>query len=144
MKIDGVKVEGTESQEQGSGGSRILSQETRVVIKDTKFDEGIWIRVPGERGTKDVFGGNICMSPKSKSTANDKQRGFGKIALVLDTYRRDGEIVEVGDLIARVGKVGQPGASIGHYEKDEKNIRVTGRLSSKDSKSKIRYSRVPD
>ena len=29
------------------------------VMKDTTFDESIWLRVPGERGTKDLFVGNI-------------------------------------------------------------------------------------
>lgn len=38
------------------------------VIDGTKCDESIWMRVPGERGTKDFFTKNIYMPQESKST----------------------------------------------------------------------------
>ena len=48
------------------------------VIDDTKFDESIWIRVPGERGKRYIF---ICwdvyMPLESKNSVNNIQRGFG-------------------------------------------------------------------
>ena len=41
------------------------------VIDDTKFDENIWIRVPGERGKRDIFVGNVHVPPESKSRVKD-------------------------------------------------------------------------
>ena len=50
------------------------------VIDDTKFDESIWIRIPGERGKRDIFVGNVYIPPESKGSVNDIQRRFGEIA----------------------------------------------------------------
>ena len=58
-------------------------------IKDTKFDESIWIRVPGERGAKYFFSGDIYMPPESKSTVKgDIQRKFGEVAVDIHKYKR--------------------------------------------------------
>ena len=65
------------------------------VIGDTKFDENIWIRVPGQRGTNDFFVGNIYMPPESKSRMNNIQRRFGEIAVDVDNSERQGEIMLV-------------------------------------------------
>ena len=51
------------------------------VIKDTKFDESRWIDIPGERGAKCYFLGNIYMPPESKNTMKYIQRKFGEVAV---------------------------------------------------------------
>ena len=52
----------------GAGGGGFLVKEypcgTIEVIKDTKFDESIWVKIPGERGAKYYLVGNIYMPPR--------------------------------------------------------------------------------
>ena len=67
------------------------------VMKDTKFDESMWLRVPEERGTKDLFVGNIYMPPESKITVNGIQQRFGEIATDVQKYKRHGEVMLEGD-----------------------------------------------
>ena len=77
------------------------------MIKDSKFDENIWSKKPGERGAKDYFLGNIYMPPESKKTIKDKQRKFGEVAVdVQKKYKRQGEVVIliVGYFNSRIGK----------------------------------------
>lgn len=50
------------------------------VIDCTLFDKSIWKRLPGERETRDVFVGHICMPPESRTRVNDIQQRFGEIA----------------------------------------------------------------
>ena len=85
------------------------------VMKDTKFDEKIWLRLPGERRTKDRFIGNIYLLPESKSTVNGIHQRFGEKATDVQKYKRQGEVMLVGDFNARVGKVDQPDDIIGQY-----------------------------
>ena len=91
--MDRGKVAGTEPHGQGSRGVGFLVKEYMCcdiieVMKDTKFDENIWLRVPGERGTKDIFVGNIYMPPESKSTVNGIQQRFVEIATDVQKYKR--------------------------------------------------------
>ena len=60
------------------------------VIEDVKYDENIWTRVPGERGAKHLFLGNIYMPPQSKSTVKEIQNKFGEIAVDAQKYKRQG------------------------------------------------------
>ena len=68
----GQKRKGKDSKNRGAGGVGFLVEnyfcDIIEVIKDTKFDESMCIRVPGERGAKCFFLGNICMPPESKIT----------------------------------------------------------------------------
>ena len=91
------------------------------VMKDTTFDESIWLRVPGERGTKDLFVGNIHMPPESKSTVNGIQQRFGEIATDVQKYKRPGEVMLVGDFNARLGTADQPDDIIGQYGEEKRN-----------------------
>ena len=61
------------------------------VIKDTKFDESIWIRVPGERGAKYFSLGNIYMPPESKSTVKEIRRKLGKVAVDVQILKYKGK-----------------------------------------------------
>ena len=54
-------------------------------IKDIKFDESIWTKVPGERGAKHYFLGNIYMPPESTNTIKCIQRKFGNVAVDVQT-----------------------------------------------------------
>ena len=63
------------------------------VVKDTNFDERIWIKIPGERGAQYYFLGNIYMNSESKNMINDIQRKFGEVAVEVQKYKRQGEIV---------------------------------------------------
>ena len=83
------------------------------VIDDTKFDESIWIRVPGERGKRSIFVGNIYVPPESKSRVSDIQRRFGEIAEGVQKYKKQGEVMLVVDVNARVGKASRPDDIIG-------------------------------
>ena len=110
--MDREKEEGTGQQEQGSGGVGFLVKEYLCdiieVIKDTKFDESMWTRVPGERGAKYVFLGNIYMLPESKSTVKEIQRKFGEVDVDVQKYKRQGEVVLLGDFNSRIGKASNP------------------------------------
>jgi len=121
----GKKREGQNIKERGSGGVGFLVKEYMCdiieVMKDTTFDESIWLRVPGERGTKDFFVGNIYMPPESKSTVNRIQQIFGEIATDVQKYKRLGEVMLVGDFNARVGKANQPNDIIGQYGEEKRN-----------------------
>ena len=88
---------------------------TLEVVKDTNFDESIWIRVQGERGAKSFFIGNVYMPPESKSTVTEIQRKFGEVAVDVQKYKRQGEVVLVGDFYSRNGKASNPNENIGHY-----------------------------
>ena len=66
----GTKREGQKPKSRGAGGVGFLVKEYLCdiveVIDDTKFDESTWIRVPGERGKRDMFVGNIYMPSEAK------------------------------------------------------------------------------
>lgn len=51
------------------------------MIEDTIFDETTWIKIPGEKGAKHYFLGNIYMDQESNSTANDIRKKFGETAV---------------------------------------------------------------
>ena len=68
------------------------------VMKDTTFDESIWLRVPGERETKDLFEGNVYMPSESKSTVNGMHQRFGEIAADVQKYKIQERVILVGDL----------------------------------------------
>ena len=83
----GKKKKGQHSKNRGvliAGGVGFLVEEylcdIKEVTKDTKFDESMCIRVPGERGAKCFFLGNICMPPESKITVKEIQWKFEEIA----------------------------------------------------------------
>ena len=57
------------------------------VIKDTKFDESIWIRAPGERGAILFILGNISMPPGTRSTGKEIQRKIGEVEADVQTYK---------------------------------------------------------
>ena len=108
------------------------------MIDDTKFDESIWIRVPGERGKRDMFVGNIYMPPESKSRVSDIQRRFGEIAEDVQKYKKQGEVMLVGDFNARVGKASRPDDIIGQYGEGKKNtngVEMLEFLESNDMKT---------
>ena len=48
------------------------------------------------------------MHPESKSTVNGIQQRFGEIAIDVQKYKREGEVMLVGDFNTRVGKSDQP------------------------------------
>ena len=85
------------------------------MIKDTKFDESIWIKIPGERGEKCYVLGNIYMPPGSKNTINDIQRKFGEVAEDVQKYKKQRKVVLVGDFSSRIGKASKMNANIGQY-----------------------------
>ena len=121
----GKKREGQKPKSRGAGGVGFLVKDYLCdiveVIDDTKFDESIWIRVPGERGKRDMFVGNIYMPPESKSRVSDIQRRFGEIAEDVQKYKKQGEVMLVGDFNARVGKASRPDDIIGQYGEGKKN-----------------------
>lgn len=63
------------------------------IMKYTKFEESIWLRVSGEWGMKDLFVGNIYMPPESKSTVNEIQQIFGEISTKVYKYETGGSDV---------------------------------------------------
>ena len=71
----GKKRKGQDSKNRVAGGVGFLGKDYLCdiieVIKDTKFDENVWTRVPGERGAKYFILGNICMPPESKSMVKE-------------------------------------------------------------------------
>ena len=121
----GKKRKGQNNKNRGAGGVGFLVKEYLCdiieVISDTKFDESIWLRVPGERGAKDFFLGNIYMPPESKSTVKEIQRKFGEVAADVQKYKRRGEVVLVGDFNSRIGKASNPNENIGRYGEVTKN-----------------------
>ena len=69
-----------------------------VVVK-TEFEESLWLRIPGERGEKDLFLRNVYVPPKN--VASKDQEDFGQIGQHVQRFRRKGEVVMVGDFNAR-------------------------------------------
>lgn len=53
------------------------------------------------------------MPPESKSTEKYKQRNFGGIAVDVQTYKSEGEVVLVGNFKSRIGKASNPNEHIG-------------------------------
>lgn len=51
----------------------------------------------------------------------DLQRRFGDIVVDVHKYKRQGEIVSVGDLNVRVRKTGQPGGIIAQHGEENTN-----------------------
>ena len=68
----------------------------------TEFEESLWLRIPGKRGEKYLFLGNVHVPPKN--VASKAQGDFGQIGQDVQRFRRKGEVVMVGDFNARVGK----------------------------------------
>ena len=92
------------------------------VVKDTKFDESIWVRVPGERGANFFCLANIYMPPESKGTVKEIQRKLGEVVAVdAQKYKRQGEVVLVGDFNSRIRKASSPNENIGQYGEVTKN-----------------------
>ena len=122
----GQKRKGKDSKNRGAGGVGFLVEnyfcDIIEVIKDTKFDESMCIRVPGERGAKDFFVRNIYMPPESKGTVKGIQRKFGEVAIDVQKYKRQGEVVLVGDFNSRIGKASNPNENIGQYGEVIKNM----------------------
>ena len=46
-----------------------LFELVEVVVK-TEFEESPWLQMPGERGEKDLFLGNVYVPPSSKKVAS--------------------------------------------------------------------------
>ena len=68
-----------------------------------------------------MFVGSVYTPPESKSRVNDIQRRFGEIANDVQKYKRQGEVMLVGDFNAREGKASRPDDIIGQYE-ERKNL----------------------
>ena len=67
----GDKRKGQKRKNRGAAGGGFLAKEylcdTIEVIKDTKFDESMWVKVPEERGAKYYFVGIIyCICPQNR------------------------------------------------------------------------------
>ena len=78
---------------------------------DTKFDDSIWIRVPGERKAILFFLRNMYTPPESNSTVEETKRYFGEIITVhVQTCRRQGVILLLyrGDFNSTNGKASNP------------------------------------
>ena len=103
----GKKREGQKPKSRGAGEVGFLVKEYLrdivEVIDDTKCDESTWIRVPGERGKKDIYVGNVYMPPESESSVNNIQRRFGEIAEDVQKKRGQGEVTLKGNFNAGVG-----------------------------------------
>ena len=65
-------------------------------MEDTKYDESIWMRVPGERGTKRFSSGNFYVHPGSTSTVKEIQKKFREIAVDLQNDKRQGGVAFSG------------------------------------------------
>ena len=57
------------------------------------------------------------MPPESKSTAKEIQRKFGEIAVGIQKYKGQGEVVLVGDFNSRIGKASNPMRTMGNMGK---------------------------
>ena len=89
------------------------------VIRGTNFDEKTYlvrIKIPGGRGEKYNFLDNIYMPPESKSTVKDIRRKFGRVAVDVQKYKRQEEVV-VGDFDSRLGKARNPNRTLDTTEK---------------------------
>ena len=75
------------------------------------------MKVTGERGANYFSYGNICMPPESKSAAKEIQRKFGEIAVGIQKYKGQGEVVLVGDFNSRIGKASNPMRTMGNMGK---------------------------
>ena len=110
---------GQKIKSRGEGGVGFLVKEHMCdvieVISDTKFNESMWIRVPGERGRKDMFVGNVYMPPESKNMVKDIRIGFEEVAADVQNFKRMGEVVLVGDFNSRIGRTTNPQGAIGQY-----------------------------
>ena len=119
-----IKREGRDSKNRGAGGVGFLVN--RIMcdiiegIEDTKYDEIIWLRVPGENGAKYFFLGNIYMPREPKGTVKKIQKKFGEMALDPQKYKRQGEVVLVGDFNSSTAKASNPNENIGQYEGSNK------------------------
>ena len=68
------------------------------------------------------------MPPESKSRVNNIQQRFGDIAADVQKYKRQGEVIQVGDFNASVGKTNIPDDIIGQYREGKKNTNREGLL----------------
>ena len=101
------------------------------MIEDPKCDEIVRKRVRGKRGARYFFLGNIYMPPESKSTVRveEIQNKFEDIAVDLQKYRRQGEVVLVGGFTSRIGrKASNPNENIGQHGKVTNNKNGTDML----------------
>ena len=116
---------GQKIKSRGEGGVGFLVKEHMCdvieVISDTKFNESMWIRVPGERGRKDLFVGNVYIPPESKNMVKDIKIGFEEVAADVQNFKRKGEVVLVGDFNSRIGRTTNPHGAIGQYGEEATN-----------------------
>ena len=99
----------------------------------TEFEESLWLRIPGKRGEKYLFLGNVHVPPKN--VASKAQGDFGQIGQDVQRFRRKGEVVMVGDFNARVGKASSRGQAIGQHGEDKVNdngVRTLNVLASNE------------
>ncbi|MEO9966262.1 MAG: hypothetical protein ABJF11_10765 [Reichenbachiella sp.] len=111
----GKKRKGQNSKNRAAGGMEFLVKEYIGDIVEVIKAYQVWIKVPGERGAKYYFLGNIYMPPESKNTIKDIQRKFGEVAVDVQKYKRQGEVVLVGDFNSRIGKASKLNENIGQY-----------------------------
>ncbi|CAB1110306.1 unnamed protein product [Ectocarpus sp. CCAP 1310/34] len=121
----GKARKGLDPKKRGEGGVGFLVKEhlfdvVEVVVK-TEFEESLWLKIPGERGEKDLFLGNVYVPPSSKKVASKAQENFGQIGEDVQRFSRKGEVVMVGDFNSRVGKASSRGQAIGQHGEDKVN-----------------------
>ncbi|CAB1105049.1 unnamed protein product [Ectocarpus sp. CCAP 1310/34] len=121
----GKARKGLDPKKRGEGGVGFLVKEhlfdvVEVVVK-TEFEESLWLKIPGERGEKDLFLGNEYVAPSSKKVASKAQENFGQIGEDVQRFSRKGEVVMVGDFNSRVGKASSRGQAIGQHGEDKVN-----------------------
>ena len=72
-------------------------------------------------GSEIVLLGNIYILPESKSTVNEIQRELGEVAVDVQNYKRQGEVVSMRCYTSRIGKPSNPNENIGQYGEVIKN-----------------------
>lgn len=121
----GKARKGLDPKKRGEGGVGFLVKEhlfdvVEVVVK-TEFEESLRLKIPGERGEKDLFLGNVYVPPSSKKVASKAQENFGQIGEDVQRFSRKGEVVMVSDFNSRVGKAASTGQAIGQHGEDKVN-----------------------
>ena len=104
----GKKRKGQDSKNRGAGevGFRVklFLCDVIEVVEDTKYDESIRLRVPRETGAIFFFSGNMYMPLESNNMVKEIQKKFGEIAVDLQEFKREVEVVLMGDFNSRIRK----------------------------------------
>ena len=98
---------GVSKSKRGEGGVGFLVRDSVVngveIIKNTQYEQSMWLRVKGERGRSAVFLGCVYL-PTTCENSSTLEASYDKLREDVLRFREKGQVVLLGDFNARVGQ----------------------------------------